>query len=234
MKTRKLTQILTIGVAVLSISSCSDWYGSGSNANNDFGDSYHGQRVRVDPNTGQRYIIQPYRAPKTGYHFQEKDNPTSHAKRDSDWAGSQQGYTIELADDTNPANVARTLHKTPKYNRTAQYRYTRNGKTHYRGVYGSFKNREEAQKALGKLPESVRNNARVRSWNGIKPTAASQGATNQQSTPPILKESQSNNTHNMRDVSDSAAERLQSTPRRTHTRLSVNEKKMCEDNNELG
>lgn len=104
------------------------------------------------------------------YHVGRNATPASHKKRDRNWASSQnpQGYTIELANDKKASNVAKTLHKVPKNERMAQFKYKQDGKSRYTGVYGTYKNRDEAQKALKALPSDVRNKASVQKWGKIQ------------------------------------------------------------------
>lgn len=97
-------------------------------------------------------------------------SPAAEKNRDGNWAHEQKAdeYTIQLANDEKPASVAQVLLKTPKLHRTAQLRRTQDGKTVYTGVYGSYKNREQAEAALQKLPADVRANAGVVEWNKVQ------------------------------------------------------------------
>ena len=88
------------------------------------------------------------------YYVGAYHSPTSHKDVDRNWVNSQnpQGYTIEVAEGERPAQVAGKLYKLPKNDRRAQIKYNKNGKTYYKGVYGSYNNYEDAQKALNNLP----------------------------------------------------------------------------------
>ncbi len=96
--------------------------------------------------------------------------PTSHKDQDKSWVSSQnpQGYTIELADDDKPASVAGKLQKAPKNERMAEVRYENDGKTHYKGLYGTFGTAEAAQQALSALPADVKAGATVKNWGAVQ------------------------------------------------------------------
>ncbi|CEG57427.1 SPOR domain-containing protein [Legionella fallonii] len=104
------------------------------------------------------------------YHVGEFHSPVSFKDRDRDWVSSQnpQGYTIEVADDDKAAKVAQKLYKAPKSDRMAEVRYQRNGKSYYKGVYGTYDNAEAAQKALDALPPEVKQGAGIKNWGSIQ------------------------------------------------------------------
>lgn len=104
------------------------------------------------------------------YHVGEYHSPVSFKDRDRNWVSSQnaEGYTIEVADDEKASQVAEKLYKAPKSDRMAQVKYQHHGKTYYKGVYGTYNNAKEAQKALDALPEDIRNGAGVKSWGSIQ------------------------------------------------------------------
>lgn len=97
---------------------------------------------------------------------------TPQRAKDSDrnWVSSQnpQKYTIEVADDQKPAAVAGKLYKLPKNDRAAEVQYQRDGKSYYKGLYGSYSSQQEAQKALDALPPEVKQNAGVKDWGSVQ------------------------------------------------------------------
>ena len=104
------------------------------------------------------------------YHISETGAPVSFKNRDKGWINTQnpQGYTIELANDEQPAPVAQVLQKAPKDERTAEVAYTQDGKKHYTGIYGSYPSYEAAQQALSALPDDAKKSATVRTWGSIQ------------------------------------------------------------------
>ncbi len=104
------------------------------------------------------------------YHVGQHHSPQSFKDRDRLWVNSQNpgSYTIELADDEQAAAVAQKLYKAPKDDRRAQIKYQRNGKSYYKGLYGTYDNAEAAQKALNALPENVRTKAGVKNWGSVQ------------------------------------------------------------------
>ncbi|MBI2785917.1 MAG: SPOR domain-containing protein [Legionella longbeachae] len=104
------------------------------------------------------------------YHVSEFQSPVSFKDRDQTWVNSQnpQGYTIELVEGNKASKVAQTLYKAPKNERMAQVKYDRDGKTYYKGIYGSYGTASEAQKALNALPPELKNSASVVNWNNIQ------------------------------------------------------------------
>ena len=113
----------------------------------------------------QKQVVVP-----SSYHVGPYHSPTSHKDKDRSWVNSQnpQGYTIELADDEKPANVARKLYKAPKSDRMAQVKYQRDGINHYKGIYGSYPTMEAAQQALQALPAEVKAGATVKNWGSVQ------------------------------------------------------------------
>ncbi|WP_133138420.1 SPOR domain-containing protein [Legionella genomosp. 1] len=107
------------------------------------------------------------------YYTGGNNRPVSHKDQDRNWVNNQnpQGYTIEIADGEKASQVAGKLYKTPKTDRTAQIKYYRDGKTYYKGVYGTYNTQEEAEKALNALPENVKQGAGVRNWGSVQGAA---------------------------------------------------------------
>lgn len=104
------------------------------------------------------------------YHVGEMRSPVSFKDRDQAWVNSQnpQGYTIELVEGDKAAQVAQVLYKAPKKDRMAQVHYDHDGKTRYKGVYGTYSSAEEAQKALNALPPEIKSGAAVINWNSVQ------------------------------------------------------------------
>ncbi|WP_058520091.1 SPOR domain-containing protein [Legionella tucsonensis] len=104
------------------------------------------------------------------YYVGELHSPTSFKDRDQSWVNSQnpQGYTIELVENDKASRVAQVLYKAPKNDRIAQVKYDRDGKTRYKGVYGTYNTAEEAQKALNALPPEIKSSASVINWSSVQ------------------------------------------------------------------
>ena len=107
---------------------------------------------------------------KDSYHIGQFRSPQSHQSVDAEWVNTQpsQQYTIELISDDNRATVANRLLKTPKNERTAQIPVSVGGKVVYKGVYGTFKNQEDAEKALQMLPDAIKNRAKITPWHQLQ------------------------------------------------------------------
>lgn len=104
------------------------------------------------------------------YHVGEDHSPVSFKDRDKTWVSSQnpQSYTIELGEGEKASQVAQKLYKTPKNDRMAQVKYQENGKSYYKGVYGTYPDAASAQKALEALPDDVKQGASVKSWSSMQ------------------------------------------------------------------
>jgi hypothetical protein len=99
-------------------------------------------------------------------------SPTSHKDMDKSWVQGQnpQQYTIEVADDEKAARVASKLYRLPKTDRSAELKYQKEGKVFYKGVYGTYNSKEEAEKALNNLPTDLKEKAGVREWGSVQST----------------------------------------------------------------
>lgn len=82
---------------------------------------------------------------------------------DDVWISQQAStaYTIELVDDISPTLIANQFLQTPQSEHHAQFRYLKNGTTHYKGIYGSFNTEEDAQAAMQALPAQLKSQARI-------------------------------------------------------------------------
>lgn len=107
------------------------------------------------------------------YHVGSMHSPTRASDRDRNWVHRQNpgNYTIEVAEGEKASQVAGKLHKAPKANRKAQVKSLRNGKTVYKGFYGTYNNYEDAKKALNALPQDVRQGADIKSWGSVQGSA---------------------------------------------------------------
>ncbi|MBA2656345.1 MAG: SPOR domain-containing protein [Tatlockia sp.] len=96
--------------------------------------------------------------------------PTSHKDMDRNWVSSQnaKAYTIQIGESENASQVASRLYKAPKNDRSAQLKYNREGQSYYKGVYGTFNNYEEAQKALNELSPEIKQGAEIKSWSAVQ------------------------------------------------------------------
>lgn len=104
------------------------------------------------------------------YHLGAFHAPISHKDVDRTWVNSQnpQGYTIQLGESEKAAQIAGTLYKVPKTERSAEIKYSNGSRTYYKGVYGSFGTYEEAQKALNNLPPDIQQGAGIKNWSSVQ------------------------------------------------------------------
>lgn len=104
------------------------------------------------------------------YHVGNNHAPVAHHDRDKNWVSNQspQSYTIEIADSEKPAEVAKQLFVAPKKEHTAEVEYYQNGSVHYKGLYGSYPNYESAKKALDALPDNLKQQAGIKSWQDVQ------------------------------------------------------------------
>lgn len=171
--------LLVIGICSVSLSSCTAYeesytpsYETYSNSNSQFYTQDYSQMNNYKYTYATRYDIQQTQqvAVPDSYHVGEYHSPVSFKDRDRTWVAGQnpQGYTIEVADEEKAAHVAQKLFKAPKSDRMAQVKYQRNGKPYYKGLYGSYDNAEDAQKALDALPPEIKQGAGVKNWGSVQ------------------------------------------------------------------
>lgn len=100
-------------------------------------------------------------------------SPRPHTEVDRSWVRSQnpQAYTIQIDESEKASQVAGKLYKTPKTDRAAQIKYNHEGRAYYKGVYGSYNNYEDAQKALNNLPSEIKQGADIKSWSKVQENA---------------------------------------------------------------
>lgn len=108
--------------------------------------------------------------PSESYHVSADNAPRSFKDRDETWVASQNpaGYTIEIVKGEKASEVASELNKAPKSDRKAQVKYMQDGKTHYKGLYGSYENEQAAQEAFNALPAEVKQKATISNWKQVQ------------------------------------------------------------------
>lgn len=107
---------------------------------------------------------------KDSYYVGAYRSPTSHKDLDRNWVNSQNpnSYTIEIGVSEKASQVANKLHKMPKNDRMAEIKAYRDGKYYYKGVYGTYSNYNDAQKALNHLPPELRQGATIKNWRSVQ------------------------------------------------------------------
>lgn len=165
---------MLVGFCVINLTSCGVYedkeyltYQPYSYANYQFystQDNYRMNYYTYDDQSNKGVVV------PESYHVGQSHSPASFKDRDRTWVNSQnpQGYTIEVADDEQATTVAQKLYQAPKNDRMAQVKYFRDGKTYYKGLYGSYNNAEEAQKALDALPPEIKKNSGIKNWGGVQ------------------------------------------------------------------
>ena len=104
------------------------------------------------------------------YHMSAYRPAVSHVDQDRSWVEGQnpKDYTIEIADKEKASEVAGTLMNAPKNDRMAQVRYERDGKSYYKGLYGTYPTYEAAQQAQDSLPSSMKADSSIKSWSNVQ------------------------------------------------------------------
>lgn len=174
-----------ISIALLGLCAC-DTIGTGSIYGSHYSESYgyadynnyydytnYGYfNSSNDDNRGYQSVPSTNRGVRVpnSYHVGEYRSPQSHKSRDKQWVKRQNpgAYTIELSNSAKASKVAKDLHKTPKNNRMAQIKYKKNGKTYYKGVYGSYNSKQDALKAMNNLPSDLKAKAGVKKWGSVQ------------------------------------------------------------------
>ncbi|MBA2648512.1 MAG: SPOR domain-containing protein [Legionella sp.] len=169
-------KITFLGLFAFSLSSCVT---NQQHVTTDYNRAYVMYSSSSTPSSPQPYYQQDfnYQRPETqavevpeSYHVNSISTPVSFRERDNSWVRSQnpQKYTIEIANGEKASEVAQKLSQTPKNDRMAQVKYKNNGKTYYKGVYGTFDDEAAAQKALDGLPSDLKQSAGVKDWGAIQ------------------------------------------------------------------
>lgn len=162
-----------VGICAANLSSCMVYDDSTPNYQTY---AYDGSQMYPQDNysvgSGNRYQYQSEGTVSVpdSYHVGEFHSPVSFKDRDKQWVSSQnpQGYTIEVADGDKASQVAQKLYKAPKNDRMAQVKYQQNGKTYYKGLYGTYPDAESAQKALDALPPEIKQGAGIKNWGSVQ------------------------------------------------------------------
>jgi hypothetical protein len=128
-------------------------------------ESYDGSYTYGDHQRVKKQVV----VPET-YHVGAYHSPARAKDRDRSWVHQQNpgNYTIELGSGEKASAVARKLYKAPKSNRSAQVKVNQNGKTYYKGLYGSYPSYDAAQKALKDLPDDVKQGANIKPFGNVQ------------------------------------------------------------------
>ena len=167
-------KLATLSACVLSLTACTSVFEEQrtyyQGYRYDQSSSYSGNVQGADAQQAEDQEAKRPVAVPNSYHVNEYQAPASHKSRDKSWVNSQNpmGYTVEVGDDENAASVASSLQTAPKNNRSAQIKYQKDGKTYYKGDYGSYDNYQDAKKALDSLPADVKARARVKNWGTVQ------------------------------------------------------------------
>lgn len=165
-------KLLVVSLCVVGLSSCSSMFEE-SGYSSYQGYSYDQSVVQdgqMQPGAyGEQVEKKGVEVPNS-YHVGVNRAPVSPKNVDKNWVNSQNpmGYTIEVADDEKPSNVASRLQQMPATDRKAEVKYKKGGKTYYKGVYGTYNSYQDAKKAYDALPADVKANARVKNWGSVQ------------------------------------------------------------------
>lgn len=170
------TRVVVLGVSLLGMVSCSSLDEEVSSDYPSYAYTFNDKRMVYPQNdySMSQYTYTPQATESVevpdSYHVGAYHSPVSFKDRDRDWVKNQnpQKYTIELADGDKAAQVAKKLYKTPKNDRMGQVQYYKNGKTYYKGLYGSYDSPEAAQKALNAMPSDIKSGAQVKNWGNVQ------------------------------------------------------------------
>lgn len=130
---------------------------------------FHGQQSEV-PTSVYRDYASPRDRLVSESNYDAVQTRVSHKDIDRNWVNEQNPnhFTIQVDESEKAAQVASKLQKAPKGDRMAEIKAYREGKTFYKGVYGSYNNYDEAQKALNNLPDDIKQGASVKHWGSIQ------------------------------------------------------------------
>ncbi|NDH67222.1 MAG: hypothetical protein EBY22_04810 [Gammaproteobacteria bacterium] len=121
-------------------------------------DSYHS-----NSETSQTGVSVPQ-----SYHLGGITNTPPVAKdEDKQWVANQNpdGYTIEIQKNAKPSQVANTLQKMPKNERSVEVR-SHSGT--YLGLHGNYSSREAAEAQLNSLPSDIKEQAKIKKWHSVQ------------------------------------------------------------------
>lgn len=95
------------------------------------------------------------------------NTPTAAKDEDKQWVEERNpnNYTIQIRKDNKASQVANTLQKMPKTERSVEVR-SRSGD--YLGLYGNYSSQEEAEKELNNLPSDVKEHAKIKKWHSVQ------------------------------------------------------------------
>lgn len=170
------TKKIGLLICVASLSACGTFNPNGYTNPNSY--SYHATPIFPESYEGEtKYTDEPQRSihhvvvPQS-YHMTNGRTPVSFKDADKQWVSSQDpnAYTIELSNGDNASDIANKLYKAPKEQHAAQVGYENNGKTYYKGLYGTYPTLDAAQEALKKLPDDIKQGADVKPWSTIQNT----------------------------------------------------------------
>ena len=168
------TKIICASLCALNLSACMT---SGSRDEGHY-QTYDNQASPLYPDGYDTTVVygnNPYETTREvmtpeSYHLGTSRPPVSSKDLDKTWVSSQSpnGYTIQLSNDEKASHVAGVLQKIPKNERMAEIKYQHDGKTSYKGLYGSYPSAEAAHNALNTLPNDIKQGAQVEPWGTIQ------------------------------------------------------------------
>lgn len=100
------------------------------------------------------------------YHL-SNNQPPAAKNEDAQWVANKrpEDYTIEIKKDYKASQVANTLQKMPKNERSVEVR-SHSGA--YLGLHGNYSNREAAEAQLNNLPSDVKEQAKIKKWQSVQ------------------------------------------------------------------
>lgn len=181
-----------LGISLCSMSLCgcvldgtssSSWNGTWDNANNEgyfmqampdeynnppvysesYDTSYHSNFYGDNGDDQQSKVIVPQ-----SYHVGGISNtPMTAKEEDKHWVQEKNpsDYTIQVQKNRKPSQVANTLQRMPKNERSVEVR-SHSGS--YIGLHGNYRSREAAEAQLNNLPENVKDQATIKNWGTVQ------------------------------------------------------------------